>query len=393
MPSSHLIVVGAGLAGSFAALALAQRGARVTLLEARSVGHDRGSSHGGSRIFRHAYPETDYVRLAVRADEGWQALERDSGERLVWRSGGLDLETRGGPELPRIEAALRAHGRPHERMDAAEVRRRFPAFAPAEAVEAIHQPDAGVLAADRALLAALRRAAGLGAELRFETPLDGLEPDAGGIVATTASGERIAADGAVVAAGPWLAEGLLALDVPLWIEQQQVLYLGAPAGPDHGAETMPVFIDRDTDTYGMGRLEHPAAVKVSDHSGAPRIRLAERATGPDETRAARTVTRVQRLLPGVGPLRSASLCLYTKSPDADFVIGAHPGVPSAWVAGGLSGHGFKFGPALGAMLADLALEGSSPWWTPRFSVDRFAAGTPPADDGAARTTEREGSSG
>lgn len=376
MSSSRLIVVGAGLAGSFAALALAERGARVTLLEARSPGHDRGSSHGGSRIFRHAYPETDYVRLAVRADEGWKALERDSGERLVWRSGGLDLETRGGTELPRIAEALHAHGRPHQRMDAAEVRRRFPAFAPAADVEAIHQPDAGVLAADRALLAALRRAAGLGAELRFETPLARLESDADGIVATTASGERISADGAIVAAGPWLAEGPLAVDVPLWIEQQQVLYLGAPAGPEHGAETMPVFIDRDTDTYGMGRLEHPAAVKVSDHSGAPRIRLAQRADVLDDTRAERTVQRVRRLLPGVGPVRSASLCLYTKSPDADFVIGTHPGVPSAWLAGGFSGHGFKFGPALGAMLADLALEGSSPWWTPRFSVDRFARGAP-----------------
>ncbi|MDZ7707187.1 MAG: N-methyl-L-tryptophan oxidase [Trueperaceae bacterium] len=376
MSTSHLIIVGAGLAGSFTALALAERGVRVTLLEARSCGHDRGSSHGGSRIFRHAYPETDYVRLAVRADEGWRALERDSGERLVWRSGGLDLETRGGSELPRIEEALRAHGRPHRRMDAAEVRQRFPAFAPASDVEAIHQPDAGVVAADRALLAALRRAADLGAELRFETPLAGLEPDAGGIVAATASGERIAADGAIVAAGPWLAEGPLAVDVPLWIEQQQVLYLGAPAGPDHGAETMPVFIDRDTDTYGMGRLEHPAAVKVSDHSGAPRIRLAERADASDATRAERTVQRVRRLLPGVGPMLSASLCLYTKSPDSDFVIGAHPSVPSAWVAGGFSGHGFKFGPALGAMMADLALEGSSPWWTPRFAVDRFSRGAP-----------------
>lgn len=374
MASPHLIVVGAGLAGSFAALALTERGARVTLLEARSPGHDRGSSHGGSRIFRHAYGETDYVRLAVRADEGWRALERDSGERLVWRSGGLDLETRGGTELPRIEAALRAHGRRHERMDAAEVRSRFPAFAPAADVEAVFQPDAGVLAADRALLAALRRSAGLGAELRFETPLAGLEPAAGGVAATTASGERIAADGAIVAAGPWLAEGPLAVKVPLWVEQQQVLYLGAPAGPDHGAEAMPVFIDRDTDTYGMGRLEHPAAVKVADHSGAPRIRLSERADTADDTRAGRTVQRVRRLLPGVGPHLSTSLCLYTKSPDADFVIGAHPAVPAVWIAGGLSGHGFKFGPALGAMLADLALEGNSRWWTPRFALDRFANG-------------------
>jgi sarcosine oxidase len=377
MAPPRVFVVGAGLTGTFAALALAERGASPLLLEAFGPGHARGSSHGGSRIFRHAYAEAEYVRLAERADAGWRALERDSGERLLWRAGGLDLERLGGGELDRIEAALTGAGRPCERLDAAEVRRRFPAFAPEDDVQAIFQPDAGVLAADRALLAAQRRAADLGAELRFETPLTRLEPDEAGIRATAASGEAWSADAAVIAAGPWLAEGPLALDAPLWIEQQQVLYLAAPSGPDHGACAMPVFIDRDTDTYGMGRLEHPAAIKVSDHSGAPTIRLAERAERPDEVRAGATEARVRRLLPGVGERADAALCLYTKSPDADFVIGPHPRLPAAVVAGGMSGHGFKFGPALGAMLADLALDGTSRWWTPRFAPDRFAARTTP----------------
>lgn len=380
MPVPHVLVIGAGLAGSFAALALASRGVGVTVLERHDHGHRLGSSHGGSRIFRHAYAETDYVRLATLADEGWRALERDTGERLLWRAGGLDLQRRGGPDLARIEAALARHGRPFERLSAREVRDRFPAFAPSQDVEAIFQPDAGVVAADRAVTAALRRAATLGAELRFRAPVAAIRREGDGVAVTREDGERLVADRAVVCAGPWFAEGPLSLDLPLWIEQQQVLYLAAPPGPDFSAERMPVFIDRDTDTYGMGRLEHPGAVKVSDHSGAPEIRLAGRHDEADRERARRTAQRVARLLPRLGGTVKAQSCLYTKTPDADFVIGSHPTIGAAVVAGGFSGHGFKFGPALGSMLADLALTGTSDAWSPRFAPERFASGA--RDSGA-----------
>jgi sarcosine oxidase len=382
MTRPRLLIVGAGLAGTFAAHAAARRGAHVTLLERFAPGHDRGSSHGGSRIFRHAYEQEDYVRLAIRADEGWRELERATQERLLWRAGGLDLAPAGAPELDRIESALRAHDRPVERLTADEVRRRFPAYAPDADTVALFQPDAGVVAADRALIAAARRAADLGAELRFGTPVARLEPEADGVVAALEDGSRIRADRGIVAAGPWLAEGPLALDLPLRVEQQQVVYLAAPAGPDHGAERMPLFIDRARHTYGMGRLEHPAAVKVADHVGAPTIRLAERDGRLDPAWAAATEARAKALLPGLGGRVAGTTCLYTTTPDEDFVIGAHPHVPAWTVAGGFSGHGFKFGPALGAMLAELALDGSSPAWSTRFAPDRFA-----------RTTEAGASAG
>jgi sarcosine oxidase len=375
MTRPRLLIIGAGLAGTFAAHAAARRGAHVTLLERFAPGHDRGSSHGGSRIFRHAYEQDDYVRLAVQADEGWRELERASGERLLWRAGGLDLAPAGTPELDRIERALRAHDRPVERLAADEVRRRFPAYAPDAGTVALFQPDAGVVSADRALLAAARQAADRGADLRFGTPVALLGPEADGVVAQLEDGTRLAADRGIVAAGPWLAEGPLALDLPLRVEQQQVVYLAAPPGPDHGAERMPLFIDRARHTYGMGRLEHPAAVKVADHVGAPTIRLAERDPRLDATWAAATAERARALLPGLGARVGGATCLYTRTPDEDFVIGPHPHAPGWTVAGGFSGHGFKFGPALGAMLAELALEGSSAAWAPRFALGRFARAT------------------
>jgi sarcosine oxidase len=347
----------------------------VTLLERFAPGHDRGSSHGGSRIFRHAYEQDDYVRLAIAADEGWRDLERTSAERLLWRAGGLDLAPAGTPELDGIERALRAHERSVERLTAAEVRRRFPAYAPDEGSEALFQPDAGVVAADRALIAAARQAADLGAELRYGTPVARLDHDAHGVAVELADGTRLHADRGVVAAGPWLSEGPLALDLPLRIERQQVVYLAAPAGPDHGADRMPLFIDRARHTYGMGRLEHPAAVKVADHVGAPTIRLSERDDRLDVRWAAATEARAKASLPGLGPRLGGATCLYTKTPDEDFVIGAHHHAPGWTLAGGFSGHGFKFGPALGTMLAELALEGASAAWSPRFAPDRFARTT------------------
>ena len=369
MESCDVIVIGAGLAGSATAMALAGR-ASVLLLEQHRFGHRYGSSHGGSRIFRHAYPDAGYVRLAHEADGLWQRLERDADDRLLYRSGGLDIGEAGLPALADIERALLAAGRPFERLAAAEVAERHPAFELGDDEEAVYSPDAGVLAADRCVAAMQRLAHQRGATLRERTRVERIVATPDG-VEVHAGAESFAADRLVLTAGPWLSEGPLALGLPLHVEQQQVIYLEVAPGEPFVRGRCPVFINHGNRLYGFPLFERPNAIKVSDHTGAPTIRLEARSEQLDGARAATTVARARRLLPQAGDIVASDLCLYTKTPDEHFVIGPHPEHAHVVVGGGFSGHGFKFGPLLGEILAELTLEGASSRDLSLFSPTRF----------------------
>ena len=368
------IVIGAGVMGAAAAWRLARRG-RTLLLEQHAFLHESGSSHGGSRIFRHAYEDREHVRLAVAADALWGELEAVTGERLLHRCGGLDMGTAGGGEIDAIEAALRAEERPVERLDGAAVRARFPAFGVGDDVEALYQPDAAIVPATRAVAALLRAAAAEGAELRDREPVRVIDATRDGVEVDTPVA-RYAAKHVVVAAGPWLAGLLPELGLPLRIEQQQVLYLRV--GSDARAFVpgrLPLFIDRRCGIYGFPLFERPDAIKVSDHRGAPTIRLEARSAEIDRDRAAATVAAARRLLPGLtGELVGGQTCLYTKTPDERFVIDRHPDRPRVVLAGGGSGHAFKFGPLLGEIAASLARDENPVGRAAGHAIGAFALG-------------------
>ena len=368
------IVIGAGVMGAAAAWRLARRG-RTLLLEQHAFLHESGSSHGGSRIFRHAYEDREHVRLAVAADALWGELEAVTGERLLHRCGGLDMGTAGGGEIDAIEAALRAEERPVERLDGAAVRARFPAFGVGDDVEALYQPDAAIVPATRAVAALLRAAAAEGAELRDREPVRVIDATRDGVEVDTPVA-RYAAKHVVVAAGPWLAGLLPELGLPLRIEQQQVLYLRV--GSDARAFVpgrLPLFIDRRGGIYGFPLFERPDAIKVSDHRGAPTIRLEARSAEIDRDRAAATVAAARRLLPGLtGELVGGQSCLYTKTPDERFVIDRHPDRPRVVLAGGGSGHAFKFGPLLGEIAASLARDENPVGRAAGHAIGAFALG-------------------
>jgi sarcosine oxidase len=375
MSTFDTIIIGAGIAGSSAAYQLSQ-GQRVLVLEQFPFLHTRGSSHGGSRIFRHAYEDTRYIDLAVRAQQLWRELEADTGERLLYPTGGLDFGPADNPELVAIETALTQVGRPFEKLTAAEVDERFPAFRlPTEAV-AIYQPDAGILAATRCVNALLRASAARGATLRDNEAVCAIDYAQDRVRVTTDQGSYEAGQ-LVITGGAWLAQTLHELKLPLHIEQQQVLYVRVTDGALHSPARMPLFINRDTqaEVYGFPLFDHPTAIKISDHTGAPTITLAERQDTLLESRASATIARAQSFLPALtGELIDYSLCLYTKTPDEHFILDRHPAHPQVVIAGGFSGHGFKFGSVIGEVITGL-LNGASAHDLSLFKVTRFA-GTP-----------------
>ncbi len=367
-----VVVLGAGVAGSATAYHLAKRKKKVLLLEQFDFLHKFGSSHGGSRIFRHAYEDQRYVKLAQAADALWTQLEQESNERLLTRTGGLDIGTSGFHELTAIQNALTGAGRPFEVLEAGDVAKRFPAFKLRDDQVAIYQQDAGVLAATRCVNALLRTAARYGAVLQSQEAVEQLELGQQVEVKTTKG--HYSAEKLVICAGPWLGKIMKDLQLPLRVEQQQVLYVTVENGHLHTPNAMPLFINRDpaADVYGFPLFDHPTAIKISDHANAPTITLEERNFDIMQPWGQNTVERGKSFLPNiVGDLVHFELCLYTKTPDEHFILDLHPNHDNVAIAGGFSGHGFKFGPVLGEIMADLVTNGTSQHDLSLFGVNRF----------------------
>jgi monomeric sarcosine oxidase len=369
---ADLIIVGAGLAGSAAAWAASARGLDVVLLEAYAPGHRNGSSHGSARIFRRAYPDPLYVRLTGSAGQLWRQLEDQAGETLLTLTGGLDFGAARDPR--RLHEVLTSCGVPAELLAPEAAARRWPYFDFTGAGEVMFHADAGVLDPHNAMAAMLRLAAADGADIRFGTPVARLEPApvGDGAVAHTDSGS-FTAPVIAVAAGAWLApllDGAVALP-PLTVTQQQVFHFAPVATPGQAAaaDPWPVFIFKDGagDCYGLpgGRDgEVPGAIKIGEHAGYRTTTAADRDFAVDPAARARVAEFVGRRIPGLTatPVNEVT-CLYTWTANEDFVLDRRgPFV----IASPCSGHGAKFAPLLGEIIADLAAGQPPPH--PRFTL-------------------------
>jgi len=371
--SYDVIVLGLGGIGSGAAYWLAKRGARVLGIEQFEFGHARGESHDHSRIIRLSYVTPAYVRLAQEAYAAWAAVENDAKERLVFKTGGLDLGPRDGAiPLEGYAQAMAACDVGFERLDAHAIRSRWPAFAIGDEVEGLFQADGGIVAAERATAAHQRAARAHGATLFDRTPVTAIAGDAGG-VEVEAGGQRYRAGRLVVAAGPWSARALAAFDVrlPLEVTKEQALYFRAREIGRFAFGTFPVWIWMDDPSYyGFPVFGEEGAVKVTQDAGGKPVDADARGFDEDPEITARVTAFLERTLPGaLGPQHLVKTCLYTLTPDRDFVIDTIPGLPNVCVAIG-AGHAYKFASVIGRILAELALDGGTPSGIADFAIDR-----------------------
>jgi monomeric sarcosine oxidase len=360
---ADLIIVGAGLAGASAAYAAARRGLNVVVLEAFGPAHRNGSSHGSARIFRRAYPDPLYVRLTGQSGQRWRALEDAAGERLLTLTGAIDFGAEREPE--RLHQVLTECGVPAELLPAQAAAERWPFIDFEGAGPVMYHEDAGALDPDRAIAAMLRLAAASGADVRFETPVEKLATAAaGGAVAITA-GQTFTAPVAVVAAGPWIAPLLAGLvELPrLTVTQQQIFHFAPAQGRE--AEPWPVFIQSDGGGYRYGLPGGrdggaPGAVKIGEHNPGQATTAAGRDFRIDPAARDRVSAFVADRLPGLDPAPgNEASCLYTWTENEDFIVDRPGGGPFV-VASPCSGHGAKFAPLLGEIIADLAAGRPSP---------------------------------
>jgi sarcosine oxidase len=372
MPTYDVVVAGLGGFGSATAYHLAARGRRVLGVDPNPAGHGSGASHGESRIVRQAYFEgSAYVPLLRRTYELWQQLVRDAGEPLLVESGGLFLGRPGTRVFDGSLASARDWDVPHEVLDADEVAARWPAFRPPAGTAALYEPQAGVAAPERTVLAHLRLAAEAGADLSHGVAVLGWEPTGEGVRVRTSAGV-VEAGALVLAPGRWAPELLAELALPLRVERR-VQHWFRPAGGVAAYEVgrFPLWIwDRDDGTapYGVPAMAGPdGGVKASVHYSS--VRPAGDWSVPEVAQL------LGELLPGMPDrhLRAVD-CTYTLTPDEHFVVGRHPGATRVVLACGFSGHGFKFTPVLGEVLADLATGEAPAFDLAMFDPGRFADG-------------------
>ena len=380
--SPDVIVVGLGVMGTATAMALARRGQRVVGIERFVIGHDQGSSHSDTRIIRLGYFEhPSYVPLLRSAYRLWREIENEAGQQLLRVTGIAEI---GSLDSEIVQGTLRAsqeHNLPHTVLDARQAMQHFPGFSLPPDYVAVLQPDGGYLCAERSVFALAKIARDFGADLRTGEAVTDIVPRADGVTIKTEKG-AIDASAVVVTPGAWfsslMGRFLPAFRQPLRV-QRQVLAWFEPTDPTlFTPGKFPVFLLGSEHGIHYGIPPHDIApygglLKVAKHDHE-KSHIApdgyDRTISAQDEDAIRVVLR--KYLPAAnGKLVAAKTCLYTTTADKHFLIDQVPGCPQIIFASPCSGHGFKFAPVIGEMLADFVLSNKN---IPLFGLARLLAG-------------------
>ncbi|BFT74217.1 N-methyl-L-tryptophan oxidase [Paenibacillus sp. P36] len=372
--SFEVIVVGAGSMGMSAGYYLARRGVRTLMIDSYDPPHENGSHHGEPRLIRHAYSGgKSYINLALDADRLWRELEDASGQKLLARSGVLNMADRSiGKFIPRLPGCAEA-GVQVEMLDAAEVHRRYAGITLPESYEAMYEPNAGYLYSEQCIAAYRKLALAEGAMLLPYNPVQHIQADGAGVRVRTRAGE-FSADQLIITAGAWFKHLEPFVTLPIravrktvgWFRTEPQFY-DAGIFPGFTLET------QKGGYYGFPNI-NGAGIKIGRHDGglpwspgeqvAPFGHLEE-----DEGDLRRTLSAF--LPQSAGELLQSAVCKYELTPDEHFIIDRHPLYANVYLAGGFSGHGFKFASAVGSLLADLVQQVPTTVDLSTFSLSRF----------------------
>jgi monomeric sarcosine oxidase len=367
-------VIGGGTMGSAAAWALVKQGLRPVVLEQFSVVHDQGSHSGDTRIFRHAYAESpDYVPLVLRADELWQELTAATGEVILDRCGGLELAAPGYDHARSAREAADIHNLSYEWLTPAEARSRWPQIAIPDEWEVLYSDASGYLNVEPAIRGMMTLAEQAGAVVKTGTPVTAWGHEDGHIWIDTPSG-RIHADAAIITAGAWAGRALQDLGLPLHVRRKTLWWQRLRHPDQFTPDKLPVFItDSEIGSiYGFPSVDG-ASLKIANHADGNVVEpeTVDRTTHEGEN--ADVLALAARIFPDVTPeVVKSAVCLYMMTPDTDFILDRHPELPNVAIGAGFSGHGFKFAPAVGEVLANLVTDPTYQTQS-RFQLNRFEA--------------------
>jgi monomeric sarcosine oxidase len=375
MSAYDVIVIGLGVMGGAAAYHSSKRGARVLGLDANAFGHQLGSSHGATRAIRETYFEApDYVPLVQRSFAMWRELERDSGKPLLSVNGAVYVAPRDHKMLEGVMSSAEQHGIAVERLCSREANRRFPGFAVPDGWEAVFESHGGVLQAFDCQKAHIDLAQSLGASLRFGEAVRSWTRDGGDFVVST-DHERYTAPKLILTPGPWTCELLADLALPLSVRRIPVIHFEPRDPLRYDSGTMSVYFWATPEGIYAGFPHFDGeGVKVMRHDRCETCTPSTARRDIDAGDIGEVARFADKCLPFAnGGVNRTSACLYTMTPDSHFVIDRHPEFPGLVYASACSGHGFKFAPVVGEVLAELALEGSTDKPIGFLSAGRFGA--------------------
>jgi len=371
----HIAVVGAGAFGGWTALFLVRRGARVTLVDSWGAGNSRASSGGETRIIRGTYgPDQPYTRMAARALQLWRENQKRWNKEMYRRTGVLWMVARDDDSYERGSLPMLREARlPYEELKPTEIGKRYPQVSLEGIKWAIFEPEGGFLLARHSCQVVLEGFLAEGGQYR-QAAVDPPELSGGELKGIMLNdGSKLVADRYVFACGPWL--GKVFPDVigdRLRPTRQEVFFFGtAPGDLRFTEEKMPIWVDHgERFYYGIPGNQH-RGFKIADDTRGPLCdpTTQERTPSPEALSDVRQHLALRFPELKNAPVIESRVCQYENSPDQNFIMDRHPRAQNLWLVGGGSGHGYKHGPAVGEMLADLVLSGKSP--NPLFAISRF----------------------